>query len=61
MIADVVVLGSVALTVAFVAAWLASARFRASIERPKHRFQDALRQYDVTQHSHAMNERALRE
>jgi hypothetical protein len=49
MIADIVVLASVALTGVFVAAWLVSPPLRAWIERPKYRFQDALRQYDVAQ------------
>jgi hypothetical protein len=49
MIADVVVLASVVLTAAFVAGWLVSPSLRAWIERPKHRFRDAVRQYDVEQ------------
>jgi hypothetical protein len=46
VIADVIVLASVFLTGVFVAAWLVSPRLRAWIERPKHRFQNAVRQYD---------------
>lgn len=49
MIADIVVLASVALTGVFVAGWLLSPALRAWIERPKYRFQDAVRQYDVAQ------------
>lgn len=47
MITDLVVLASVALTGAFVTGWLVSPRLRAWIERPKHRFHDAVQQYDV--------------
>ena len=67
MIADVVVLASVALTGAFVTAWLVSPGLRAWIERPKHRFQDAVQrydaaqQYDVAQHTHIMIRRSPRE
>lgn len=46
MITDIIVLASVVFTVAFVAAWMVSPGLRAWIERPKHRFQDALREYD---------------
>jgi len=52
MIADVVVLASVVLTAAFVAGWLVSPALRAWIERPKHRFQNAVQQYDVEQCRH---------
>ena len=52
MIADLVVLASIVLTGAFVAAWLVSPSLRAWIERPKHSFQDAVRQYDLAQHRH---------
>ena len=60
MIADIVVLGSVALTGAFVAGWLLSPGLRAWIERPKYRFQDALRQYDVAQGMNVEQERSRR-
>ena len=46
MIADIVVVSSLGLTVAFVIGWLVSPVFRAWIERPKHHFQDAVRNYD---------------
>lgn len=49
MITDLVVLASVAFAVAFVVAWLVSPRLRAWIERPKHRFHDAVQGYDRTQ------------
>ncbi|MGE0463631.1 MAG: hypothetical protein AB7Q16_19895 [Vicinamibacterales bacterium] len=49
MITDIIVIASVAFTVAFVVAWLASPGLRAWIERPKHRFQDAVREYDRTE------------
>ena len=44
MISDLIVLASVALAAAFVVAWLVSPGLRAWIERPKHRFQDAVQQ-----------------
>jgi hypothetical protein len=50
MISDIVVLASVVLAAAFIGAWIVSPGFRAWIEQPKHRFQDAVRQYDVSQH-----------
>ena len=50
MIADIIVVASVALAGVFVTAWLVSPRLRTWIERPKHRFQDAVRQYDRAQH-----------
>lgn len=46
MIPDLIVSASVLLTLAFAAAWAASPRLRAWIEKPKHRFQDALTDYD---------------
>ena len=49
MIADVVVLASVVLTAAFVAGWLVSPALRAWVEQPKHRFQTAVKQYDLEQ------------
>lgn len=49
MIADIVVIASVVLTAAFVAGWLVSPALRTWIERPKHRFQNAVQQYDVEQ------------
>jgi hypothetical protein len=47
---DIIVGASVLLAVAFVATWAMSAGFRAWIERPKTRFQDAVRQYDRARH-----------
>lgn len=52
MITDIVVLSSMVLTAAFIAAWLVSPALRAWIERPKHRFQNAVRQYDRAQQHH---------
>ena len=52
MITDVIVLGSVAFAVAFAAAWLVSPALRAWIERPKHRFHEAAREYDLAQQPH---------
>ena len=46
MITDLIVVTSVVFTVAFVAAWWMRPDLRAWIERPKHRFQDAVRGYD---------------
>jgi hypothetical protein len=52
MITDVIVLASAAFAVLFAAAWLASPALRAWIERPKHRFHEAAREYDLAQHRH---------
>jgi hypothetical protein len=46
VISDLIVWSSVALALAFVAAWAASPALRAWIERPKHRFLDAVQRYD---------------
>lgn len=46
MIAGLIVIAAVALTLAFLAAWAASARLRARVEQPKYAFQDALSDYD---------------
>ena len=46
MMADVIVLLSTLLCLAFFAAWLLLPNLRAWIERPKYRFQEQLRQYD---------------
>jgi ABC-type phosphate/phosphonate transport system permease subunit len=50
VIADLIVSASVALTLAFVAAWALSSELRAWIERPKYRFLDALREFDRADH-----------
>lgn len=50
MIADLVVLASVAFAVAFVAAWLVSPALRTWVERPKHGFHEAVKEYDLAQH-----------
>ena len=50
MIADLIVGASTILALMFVAAWAASPRLRAWIERPKYRFQESLRDYDRSQH-----------
>jgi len=46
MITDVIVLASLALTGAFVVGWLLSPALRVWVERPKHQFQDALREFE---------------
>lgn len=46
MISDLIVWSSVALTLAFVAAWAVSPALRAWIERPKHHFLTAAQDYD---------------
>jgi hypothetical protein len=45
--ADVIVVLSTLLGVAFVVAWLAFPGLRAWIERPKYHFQERLEQYDL--------------
>lgn len=45
--ADVIVVLSTLLGLAFVAAWLAFPRLRVWIERPKYHFQERLEQYDL--------------
>jgi len=52
MITDLVVLASVIFAVLFIVAWFASPALRTWIERPKHRFQDAVQGYDRTQRRH---------
>ena len=49
MIADIIVVGSMAATVAFVVAWALRPDLRAWIERPKYHFLDAARRYDRAQ------------
>ena len=44
--ADVIVVGSLAFAAAFVLLWLLRRDVRTWLEQPKHRFQDAARQYD---------------
>jgi hypothetical protein len=44
--ADLIVLGSIAFGAAFVLVWLLRPDIRASLEQPKHRFQDETRRYD---------------
>jgi hypothetical protein len=46
VIAEVIVLGSIALAVAFALGWIASPDLRTRIEEPKHRFLAGIRQYD---------------
>lgn len=46
MISDLIVGLTAVLTLAFVVAWAWRPDLRAWIERPKHQFQDALREYD---------------
>ena len=46
MMADVIVVLSTLLSLAFVVAWLAFPGLRAWIERPKYRFQEHLERYD---------------
>ena len=61
MITDIVVLASVVLTGGFVAAWCVSPALRAWIERPKHRFHDAARQYDAAGVDAMVNRRTPRD
>ena len=49
MITDIIVLASVAASVAFVVAWALLPALRAWIERPKYHFLAAVRRYDQTQ------------
>jgi hypothetical protein len=49
VITNLIVGASVVFAAVFVAAWAMSPRLRAWIERPKYRFQDALRDYDRTE------------
>ena len=44
--AVVIVLGSMLFAAAFVLVWLLRPDVRAWLERPKHYFEDAIRQYD---------------
>jgi hypothetical protein len=44
--AEAIVFGSAALGLAFVIAWLLRPDLRASVEQPKHRFQDDVRHFD---------------
>jgi len=46
MIANLIVVLSLLLSLAFVAAWLALPNLRAWLERPKYRFQEHLQRYD---------------
>lgn len=46
MISTIIVVASLALGVAFVLAWCGSPAFRRSVERPKYRLLDNVRQYD---------------
>jgi len=49
MITDLIVGGTIVLTVAFVAGWWRRPDWRVSIERPKFDFQRALQGYDRAQ------------
>lgn len=46
MISTLIVIASVVLAAAFSLAWLVRRDLREQIERPKHEFQDQLREYD---------------
>jgi hypothetical protein len=46
VIADLIVIGSIVFAAAFTLAWLVRPGVREWIEKPKHRFQANLRQYD---------------
>jgi hypothetical protein len=56
MIADLIVVLSVLLSLAFVVAWLVFPNLRAWLERPKYGFQEHLQRYD-REHSSAANSR----
>jgi hypothetical protein len=49
VISDIVVMASVVFALVFVAAWVVSPALRAWIERPKHRFHEAVTEYDLAQ------------
>ncbi|MDH4074073.1 MAG: hypothetical protein OEV41_13305 [Gammaproteobacteria bacterium] len=46
MIVEIIILASIALTLAFIVAWLLRPELRRRIEGPKHAFQDQLRAYN---------------
>jgi hypothetical protein len=46
LITAIVILASLVLAAAFVAAWLLRPSLRAQVEQPKHWFQDQVREYD---------------
>ena len=50
MISDLIVGSSLLLALMFILGWALSPGLRTWIERPKYRFQDALRDYDRSQH-----------
>lgn len=53
MITDLIVGGTIALTLAFVAGWWWRPEWRALIERPKFDFQRAVQGYDRARHPDA--------
>jgi hypothetical protein len=53
VITAIVILASIALAAAFCVAWLVLPGFRQAIERPKHSFQDHVKQYDRQCHEGA--------
>lgn len=53
MITDLIVLASVLFAAAFIVAWVVSPNLRSWIERPKHRFHDLSRDYDLAQQREA--------
>jgi hypothetical protein len=55
--AGVIVLGSIAIGVAFVLVWLLRPDVRAWLEQPKHRFQDETRRYDRAAGGNQVRER----
>ncbi len=52
MITNVIVFASLFLAVVYFLVWLVRSDFREQIERPKHRFQDQLKEYDSHRTEH---------
>ncbi len=48
MITTIIIVASLVFGVAFVLAWCCSPALRRSVEQPKYRFLDSVRQYDQT-------------
>jgi hypothetical protein len=59
VISNIVVILSIVFAGAFFIAWLLRRDLRERIERPKHRFQDQLRQYDKKCHNPDTTEHSI--